>query len=112
MAVTVTARVQGDFPFPIRPLGDHRHTAFTRLPQGVGVIALVGDEMAWQAGIDEERRCGADVGDIPGGEHKRVGASYRVGEGVDLGGLTAPRWPDRLIFRPPFPPWAARWAFT
>ena len=114
MAVTAAALVERDFPLLVRLSENNRHTAFTPClpPQSVGVIALFGDKLTRQAGLGEERRRGADVGDTPGGEHKRVGASYRVGEGVDLGGLTAPRRPDRLIFRPPFPPCAARWAFT
>jgi len=114
MPITVAPLIERDFPFAVRPAGNDRHAAFMpeHPPQGVGVITFVGDEMVWQASRRNQGGCGADVRDIAWREYQRIGAAYRVGEGVDLGGLTAPRRPDCLIFRPPFPPWAARWAFT
>jgi hypothetical protein len=52
------------------------------------------------------------VSGIAAGRHEGEGATDYVGKGMDLGGLAAPRRPDRLIFRPPLPPWAQRCALT
>ena len=78
----------------------------------VGVIALVGDQVARACCAVEQQACGLHVRDMARRQLEGVGPPERVGEGVDLGRLAAARETDRLIFRPPFPPSAERCALT
>ena len=78
--------------------------------QIVGVVGLVGDEVA-DLPAGEERRGDGHVRDVAGGEDQGAGPTEGVGERVDLGRLAAARWADGLR-TPPFPPKAERWALT
>jgi len=80
--------------------------------QSVGVIALVAiDHVALGQAVDK-RRAGRAVGDVPAGDQERERAAVFVRQRMDLGGSAATGTADRLIFLPPFPPAAERWAFT
>jgi len=82
------------------------------LADRVGVIALVGDEVARACGAVQQETGRFHVRHIAGRQFEGVGPPERVCEGVDLGRLSAARRADRLSFRPPFPPWAERCALT
>ncbi len=114
MAIAVSAPVVGDLLLAGDPSWDHRRGAglAQRPAQGVGVVSLVGQDVAGAAGAGEELRRDRDVGDVAGRQRQRKGAADDVGEGVDLGRLAAARGADRLNFRPPFPPNAERCALT
>ena len=55
---------------------------------------------------------GSAVGDLTAGDHQGNGATLAVSQGMDLGGASAARAPDRLITLPPLPPEAQRCALT
>ena len=72
------------------------------LSQAVCGICLVGQQMGRRRAVCR----------IASGQHERKWAEDHVGKGMDFRGLPAPRGPDSLIFRPPFPPCAERCALT
>jgi hypothetical protein len=112
MAVAVAIPVVGDLVLARDPARDDWHGPGLAQcsAKGVGVISLVGQDVASAAGAGQERWRDGDVGDVAGCESQRDGAADDVGEGVDLGRLAAARGADRLSTRPPFPPKAERWA--
>jgi len=114
MALAVALPVVDDGALAVDASGDDGDGAGLAdgLAQGVGVVTLVGQDMAGAPGASKERRGGSDVRDVARCQDQREGAADGVGEGVDLGGLAAARGADRLGFRPPFPPKAERWALT
>ena len=94
---------------------DHRHDAGVAQigPEPVGVVTLVGHETpdaAW--GGRQHRRSGPHVTGIAWRQVDDSRAAEGVGQDMDLGGRPAPRGADRLVFRPPLPPWAQRCAFV
>jgi hypothetical protein len=70
----------------------------------IGVISLVGEDVAGSGQICEQNRCGLHVGDIACGQVKSKGSPRNICQSVDFAGLAAARWTDALRFRPPFPP--------
>ena len=82
------------------------------LAQGVGVVTLVAvdDGAIWQA-VDK-RHGGGAIGDIAASDQERERTAMLVRQRMNLGGSAATGTADRLIFLPPFPPAAERWAFT
>ncbi len=114
MALTIAALVVDDAALSIDAAGDDRNCpgSAQRQPQGIGVVALVAEDMTGLAGAGEEGWGGGYVRDVSSCQRESEGPTDGVGEGVDLGRLAAAREADRLIFRPPFPPKAERWALT
>ena len=114
MTLAVSLLVVGDFALAVGATGDDRDGAGPAAgpAQVVGVVALVGEDVAGPVGAGEQGRRDGDIGDVARREDQREGAADDVGEGVDLGGLAAARGADRLRLRPPFPPKAERWALT
>ncbi len=78
---------------------------------GVGVVALVGDE-ALALRRRYERRRFADVVDVPRREVDMDGTTETVHESVDFCGETAARASNTLTLGPPFPPAASWCAFA
>lgn len=110
MPLFVSGLVVDDPAFAIGPTGDDRHgpTLAQRVAQGVGVVALVGQDIAGVGCAGEQGRSDGDVGDVSGREDQGEGTPDDVGKGVNLGRLAAARGADRLDFGPPFPPKAER----
>lgn len=114
MAVAVSGFVVDDLSLSVDPARDDGDLALVAqvFADCVGVVALVGDQIARSCCAVEQQAGSLHVRYMARGQVEGVGPPERVGEGVDLGCLTAAREADRLIFRPPFPPWAERCAFT
>lgn len=106
MAVAVSGLVVDDLAFSVDPARDDGDLALLAqaFPDRVGVIALVGDEVARACRAVEQQARGLHIRYMARRQLEGVGPPERVGEGVDLGCLAAAREADRLIFRPPFPP--------
>ena len=60
----------------------------------------------------EERRASGAIGDATAGNQERERTAALIRQRVNLGGSPATGTANRLIFLPPFPPAAERWAFT
>ena len=114
MSLPVSGLVIDDLALAVVASGDDGHGPGLAQgsSQGVGIIALVGQDVAGVRCAGEKSRGDGDVRDVAGRQDEREGASDDVSEGVELGGLTATRRADRLDFGPPFPPKAERWALT
>jgi hypothetical protein len=69
----------------------------------VGVVGLVGDDVAGDKAVDQSFGLSAVV-NLAGGGDQPQRVSERVDGDMDLGGQAAARAPDRLILSPPFPP--------
>jgi hypothetical protein len=112
VAVAIAGAVVADRAFAAGASGDHRHGAglTNGSAQRIGVISLVGQDIAGFAGTLEQPRSDGYVGDVPRRQGQCEGPADGVGESMDLGRLTAARGADRLRFRPPFPPKAERCA--
>lgn len=82
------------------------------LAQAVGIIALVGEQIPSTLQARQQARSDRAVGLIATSERKGKRTPDYVCQGMDLGGLPAPRRSNRLIFCPPLPPWAERCALT
>ncbi len=114
MAVAVSGLVIVYFAFAVDPAGNDRHgaSATQGLADGVGVVPFVGKQVSGTGRTGQEQASGLDVRNVAWRQVEGVGPAEEVRERVDFGGLAAARRADRLVFRPPFPPWAERWAFT
>ncbi len=112
VSVAIAGPVMADRAFAAGAARDHRHGAglTNGSAQRIGVISLVGQDIAGFASTLEQRRGDSDIGNVPRREGQREGSADGVGEGMDLGGLAAARGADRLRFRTPFPPKAERGA--
>ena len=106
VAVSVSPRVIGDGALSVAASRNdgHDRDAAQHLAQRIGVISLVGEDVAGSGQICEQNRCGLHVGDIARGQVKSKGSPQNVCQSVDFAGLAAARWTDALRFRPPFPP--------
>ena len=81
-------------------------------PDRIGIIAFVRYEF-FNAGDEADAFFGHHtIGGIAGREDERPRPAEFVDDRMDLAVTAAFRKPDRLKFRPPFPPLAQRWAFT
>jgi hypothetical protein len=60
----------------------------------------------------EQRSASGTIRDLAAGQHESERTALSIGQRMDLGRLPAARAADGLIFLPPFPPAAERWAFT
>lgn len=114
MSLAVQGPVVEDLAFAVGSTGDDGDgSCFSqRSAQGVGVVALVGQDVASPGRAGEQGRGDGDVRDVAGREDQGKGAAGDVGEGVDLARLAAARRADTLDFGPPFPPKAERCALT
>jgi hypothetical protein len=105
---------EAGLPFAIglgRDVGQ-RAMVFDLTPDSVGVVALVRmhDIAIWKT--VEQRRASAAIRDLAAGQQESERAALSIGQRVDLGRATASRAANGLIFLPPFPPAAERWALT
>ena len=100
MALLVAGSVVANGRCPRAAARDDRNrSSFTdRIAQSVGIVALIGNDVACADGALEKRWSGTHVGDVSRRERDRVGAPD-VGERVDLGGLPNNKKKNRL--RPP-----------
>ena len=57
-------------------------------------------------------RARSAIGDLAACECERERTAFCVRQRMDFGRPSAARATDRLVFLPPFPPEAERWAFT
>jgi len=114
MPVSVALLIVRDSALAVGAARDDRDgvAAAQKGAQCIGVVALVGDEIAGSLQTLQKRRGRLHVGDVAGCQHEGEGSAEHVGQGVELGGLAATRWADGLCLRPPLPPWAERWALT
>jgi hypothetical protein len=114
MAFLVTPFVTPDGALSVRPAGNDRDDCRPAqvLSQAVGVVSLVCEQKSCALQPGRQMGCDRTVRGIAAGQHEGEGTADRVRKGMDFGGLAAPRGPDCLIFRPPFPPWAGRCALT
>lgn len=80
------------------------------LSQCVRIVSLVGKKVSRAFQASQQMGRDRAVCRVAAGQHEGERAADHVGEGMDFGGLSAPRRPDGLIFRPPLPPWAERCA--
>jgi molybdenum-dependent DNA-binding transcriptional regulator ModE len=105
---------EAGFPFTIGFGRDVRHRAevFNLSTDRVGVVAFVcvQDVALWK--LLEQRCARGAIGDLAPGQHEGERTALSIGQRVDLGRAAAPRAADGLIFLPPFPPAAERWALT
>jgi hypothetical protein len=106
--VSVAGGVIGDAALAVDAAGNDRNGSGVAqgAAQPVGVVALVGNDIAGAPGLAEKLRSRLDVGDVAGRQREREGAAQDVGERMDLGGLAAARGADGLRARPPL--WMAR----
>ena len=102
VAVSVSPRVTGDGALSVAASRNDGHDRDAA--QRIGVISLVGEDVAGSGQICEQNRCGLHVGDIACGQVKSKGSPRNICQSVDFAGLAAARWTDALRFRPPFPP--------
>jgi hypothetical protein len=114
VAVAVEERREAVLPFAVGFGRDVRRRAplLDLAADGVGVVAFVGvqDVAIWELFKQQGARCA--VGDLAAGEHEGERSAVGVGQRVDFRRAPAARAADGLIFLPPFPPAAERWAFT
>ena len=82
------------------------------LAQSVGVVALICVDHVAIGQKVEEFAAGRAIGDVSACDQEREGTTVLVRQSVNFGGSATPGTTDRLIFLPPFPPAAERWAFT
>lgn len=110
MPVTIAGLVIDDLALATDPAGNDWDDAGLAqvFADGVGVIALVCEKIARFTCPVQQQARRRDVRDIACGQFEGIGASEGVGERVDLGCLTTAGRSDRLVFRPPLPPWAER----
>ena len=113
--VLVAPPVVADRPLAGVCARDHRHDAGLAQvgAEPVGVVALVGQKApdAARGGCQHGGRR-PHVAAVARGEVDDGGAADDVGQDVDLCGRPAARGADRLVFRPPLPPWAQRCALV
>lgn len=91
MAVAVSLFVIGNGPLPVaasRNDRDDRDTA-EHLAQRVGIIALVGQDIAGTLEACQQDRRGLHVGDIASGQVKGEGPTHNVSQSMDFAGLPA-----------------------
>jgi len=114
VAVAVSGFVVDDLSLSVDPARDDGDLSLMAqvFADCVGVVAFFGDQVARACCAVEQQARSLHVRYMARRQFEGVGPPERVGEGVDLGCLAAAREADRLIFRPPFPPWAERCAFT
>ncbi len=114
MPAFVSLFIISDGAFAVRTAGNDRDNLRLAqvLAQAVGIVPLVGEQIprAFQSG--QQARSNGAVSFIASRQRKGKGATNHVCQGMDLGRLPAPRRSNRLIFRPPLPPWAERCALT
>jgi hypothetical protein len=104
MTFLVALFVVGNGLLSRRQGGDHGGSAESEKgPEFVGVVSLVGDDVAWDKAVDQGFGLRAVV-DLAGRRDQPQWIAERVDGDVDLGGQTAARTPNRLISNPPFPP--------
>jgi hypothetical protein len=89
VAIPISILVVDDLLLAGDAARDHRYGSGLayRPAYGVGVVALVGQNIAGCASASEELGSDGHVGDVARREDQRERASDDVGEGVDLGGL-------------------------
>lgn len=112
MAVSIAPFVIDDLSLAADAARNDRNDAVAAqvCPNGIGVIALVSQQVARALDPVEQGCCCGAVGNVASAQFEGEGPAYGVGERVDLGGLAAARRTNRLTPRPPFPPWAERCA--
>ena len=92
MAVTVHGPVVADRSFAVGTAGNDRNlfACAQRSAQCVGIIALVGNDVARRGGTRQEFRRSANVGNITGTERCRERPADNVGQEMDFRRLTTP----------------------
>ena len=114
MAIFVAGFIESDFPLAVGTSWDHGNSAsFAKaIAQGVGIIAFIGDQIPHTNGLADQSVCNSDVGHIARRQEQGKWPSKDICQGMDFCCLSAPAGTNILRSRPPFPPKAARWAFT
>lgn len=114
MAALVALFVIADDALAVRAArNDRNNCGLSQVPaQAVGIISLVGEQIPSTLQARQQARSNRAVSLIAAGEREGKRTPDHVCQGMDLGGLPTPRRSNRLIFRPPLPPWAERCALT
>lgn len=101
VSLAIADLVVSDFLLAFDVLRDDGNgAALTPRPMdGVGIIDLVGQEVAGAVSLVPQEACRIGVGDIARRQVEGVRTAKDIREGVDLGRLTAAGRADRLIFR-------------
>ncbi len=78
----------------------------------IGIVGLVGKQVARPRQMVGEHDGALDVGGLPGGQIEGQGPAMFVAQSMDLGVSSTFGAPDGLSRSPPFPPPAQRCALT
>jgi hypothetical protein len=81
-----------------------------QVAQVVCVVGFVGEKAPDRAGTFDQLGCDGDVVDIAGRQNEDARPAFCVRERMELAGLAAARFAERLLEGPPFPPLAERCA--
>lgn len=91
MSVAVSASVIGNLALAVDAAGNDRNGSLASQynAQGIGIVALVGEEIAGTVQLRQQHWGRSHVRDIAGRQRESKRPSKHVGQGMELAGLAA-----------------------